>query len=171
MRLQHPRVDEAIDDFADIGMLQPLWYHYTRLVRQRALKETDRSLLWRIRDAGIDNDDLQLALAAQSLIAKQWEEDNVEWIILGDLAITAGDTKQAEGIFHNILSREPHNKAALERLKAIKTGETERFTILRGYGTSQARLKIRALNLELKNSREIELLRQDIDMVMRTYKP
>ena len=97
---------DLVDDLADRGMLRAI-RGLLDLERHRDGKP-DRSLLWRIRDAGLDTGDAVLAASAQRAIAEGWPADPVEWIILADIEATVGDVAAVRGGAGGGPTRGPH---------------------------------------------------------------
>jgi hypothetical protein len=67
-----------------------------RIVERRMAVADERDLLRALRDAGLDNADVPLAIYAQWLAATLLVHSAEEWVRLGDLRVIAGDHDTAE---------------------------------------------------------------------------
>jgi hypothetical protein len=155
MHVHGQALKEIVDVLGDRDLMRAIWGIYARMARRQGIRP-DRGVLWHVRDAGIDNGDMQLALCAQKLIAQWWVEDKAEWTILGDLEATAGDYGQAERAYLYVLNLDSGDQNARKRLDALREGSFEDFTITCGFGTSGFRKMLRLRRRTAKAIRAIE---------------
>ncbi len=134
---------EFIEELADLGLIRAIWGIYARTVRQSDVFP-DLGILWCIRDAGLDNGDVSLALAAQKEVLRWSPYSTIEWIVLGEIEGTYGQMEEANASFLRALRIEPAHKGAIERLKALQIGRFERFAINGGFGSSDTRKLLRS---------------------------
>jgi hypothetical protein len=132
-----------IEELADLGLMAAIWGIYGRIVRQSDVFP-DMGILWCIRDAGLDNGDVSLALAAQKEVLRWSPDSTIEWIVLGEMEATYGQMEEAKASFMRALRIEPAHKGAKERIEALRTGRFERFTINGGFGSSNTRKLLRS---------------------------
>jgi tetratricopeptide (TPR) repeat protein len=130
------RLHELADDIADLGRLRPLWGIFAAALRlaNGSLATLDRDLLLRIRDGGLDNDDMWLAAEAQRIVASRIDDTALEWRILGDIQATAGKLEQAENAYQEGMRIAPEDIEISHRQKAMRSGTFTRFAVLGGYG-------------------------------------
>ncbi len=131
-----------VDALADAGLLRAVRAVFARVCEQSAAR-LDLGLMWSIRDAGLDHADYDLASRAQQVVIAWRPHESVEWVVLGEIEATAGNTRAAQTAFRRVLAVEPANHAAKERLDALETGEFERFRVTAGYGTNEERKRLR----------------------------
>jgi hypothetical protein len=136
-------LQEFIEELADLGLIGAIWGIYARTVRQSDVFP-DLGILWCIRDAGLDNGDVSLALAAQKEVLRWSPYSTIEWIVLGEIEGTYGQMEEAKASFLGALRIEPAHKGAIERLKALQIGRFERFAINGGFGSSNTRKLLRS---------------------------
>ncbi|GGE89121.1 hypothetical protein GCM10011404_22470 [Sphingomonas prati] len=138
---------DIIDDLGDRGMQRALRQLLSDIIRApgRAL---EREMLWRIRDAGIDNGDYDLATGAQRRLATRDPHSRVEWMVLGEVQASGGDYDGAERSLRTALSLEPDDRPTIERLDAVLTRNFAGFAIRTGFGSSRDRILRRTARLE-----------------------
>jgi hypothetical protein len=134
---------ELLEELGDLGLMRAVWAIYARILRCSD-RSRDPGPLWCIRDIGLDNNDVPLALAAQRTIVHSRPNSSIEWIVLGEIEATYGDPNKAMAAFGRGLSIEPDHQGARERLKALQFGTFEQFAITGGFGTSDRRKLVRS---------------------------
>ena len=133
---------EFADALGDLGLMRPLSGLLARVTRRSEL-QSDPALIWCIRDSGLDNGDLPLALEAQSLVVRLRSGEGTEWIVLGEIEATAGNVGRAEAAFLQGLALEPDHAIGRERLEALREGWFKRFEVKSGFGTPPERKLLR----------------------------
>lgn len=135
------RID-LVNELGDLGLLDAIAGVLAMAERQ---PETHRSrdLLWCIRDAALDNGAGSLAARAQALIARRWPDEALEWIILADVAATAGDRRGAAAALVRALRLRPDDAGARERLAELRARLYATYEVHAGYGTPRHRQVIR----------------------------
>ena len=137
---------DLVDALGDYGLMRALRAICERAAAQLASR-TDPGLMWRIRDAGLDNEDFALAARAQELIATLRPDNAVEWVVLGEIEATRGNGPAAEAAFTEALTLDRHNRGAQERLEALQAGQFARFKVTSGFGTGEERKLVRRKRL------------------------
>ncbi len=132
-------LDEVVDDLGDADALAPLTEILERAAR-RPRGAVDRPLVWRIRDAALDNGRLALAARAQELVAMRDPDNLLEQIILADIRGTEGDDQAVEQILIHCLRTAPDYGAARDRLRRLKSRRYDAFKVTQGYGSPQDRM-------------------------------
>lgn len=131
---------DLVDELADIGAMRAVWGISERAARRR---KTPPDLLWCIRDAGLDDGDLELALRAQKLVLRDRPYSAVEWIVLGDMEVTAGNSAEAEKAFLHALDLDRRHRDWDNRLHALRDGSLELVRMESGFGTPPYRKRLR----------------------------
>ena len=145
-RLRGPLLHRVLDDLADVGRLRVVWGVLAGTLQRRG-ERPDRVMLERVRDAGLDLGDLDLALAAQRLDAHWWGEDRNEWLALGDIHAYRGAYAEAQDAFATALRLDPQNGHARRCLEALRDGRRDIFVNRGGFGTPEPRRIARADHL------------------------
>jgi glycosyltransferase involved in cell wall biosynthesis len=96
--------------------------------------EVDRILLFRVRDAYLDAQQPQWAIAIQKRICDTWPDKVDEHIVLGETALAAKNQAVAEQAFTRALKLRPRHGGAAARLKKIASGQLPNVES-RGFGT------------------------------------
>lgn len=110
-----------------------------RIAERRMVVADDRHLLWRLRDAGLDNDDVPLAIHAQWLAARLLVHSAEEWARLGDLRVIAGDLATAEDEYLYAQGFVVNDNAIQQRLDDLRSGRMDAVANGGGVGTPLGR--------------------------------
>ncbi|WP_294389645.1 hypothetical protein [uncultured Sphingomonas sp.] len=131
-----------VDEMADRGEPEPLWIMLKAVERTLGVRD-EMVMLWRLRDAGADLFDMDLALRAQWLVARQRVHSAYEWVILGDMRVTVGDLRAAENDYAYAAGLSVNDNAILARLDALRAGEIATIAAVGGFGTQRGRQRRR----------------------------
>lgn len=137
-------LQELVDELADMGLMRAVRGILERRARRPDLRQADL-LLRRVRDAGLDEGDLDLALQAQRLVVEGKPAEALEWIALGEVEATAGNRAAAEEAFAAGLRLDPTNGNAARFLEALREGWPEEYWVGSGFGTPLGRKRLRRL--------------------------
>ena len=145
-----PALDDLAHELADLGLMRALWGLLARALRAtegtpdgQPRRPPDIGLLWTLRDAGLDNGDLALAVQAQRQVTRWSPHSAIELLVLGEIEATAGDHPRAEEALLAAIRRDPGQQDARSRLLALRAGEFEAFKVRAGFGTPRSRRLIR----------------------------
>jgi ADP-heptose:LPS heptosyltransferase len=134
---------DIVDELADLGLRAPLRRAMDAVLRAPDHRR-DREELQRLRDAGLDLGDLELAWDAQTLLAQIWSDDANERQALGDIAAYRRDYLRAEQLYEDALRRSPDLSHARSCLEALRAGDHARIFNAGGFGSSEERRRLRA---------------------------
>jgi hypothetical protein len=138
---------DLVDDLGDANQSTVLNLILDHLLSRFA--GIDLEVVRRVRDAGLDNADWQLAARAQAAIARLNPKWLHELVILGSIEATGGDFGAAEATFLECLRRAPQDEDAAIRLLAARRQRFDGFEILGGFDTpllrSEARFRRRGI--------------------------
>lgn len=137
---------DLVDAVADLGLPAPL-RAWGAAVGRVSGQGVDRELVQRLRDAGLDLGELELAYEMQSLLAERWSDDKNEWQALADIAGYRGEFEEARQLFGRALALDGGLEHARECLEALEAGERDRFANRGGFGSSPERRRLRAARL------------------------
>jgi hypothetical protein len=133
---------DLVDDLGDHGLRRALAGLLAAAVWRSNIRR-DYDVVWRIRDAFIDNGDLELGASAQRVVALWAVNNRIEWTILGEIHATGGDLDRAEAAFAQALEITPREPGVIERITAMRAGLFAPFAIRGGFGTPKARQRVR----------------------------
>ena len=136
-----------VDALADLGLMRAIRAIALRAGAQGSAR-FDPGLMWLIRDAALDNNDLALAAQVQRLVTHWRVHDAVEWTVLGEIEATAGNAGLAADAFNTALTLDADHRGARERLDALEANRFEPFRIEGGFGTSPERKVLRQSRLQ-----------------------
>ena len=142
-RLTGGALHDAIEELGDLGYLRALHAILAHALRDPSASP-DRQLLMRVRDAGLDDNDLELARQAQQALARWWSGDKHEWLALGDILAYRGDYDQSRDAFLTALRLDPGDGHANASMAAFDAGDFTRLHNQGGFGTPAHRRIIRA---------------------------
>jgi glycosyltransferase involved in cell wall biosynthesis len=112
--------------------------------------QVNRILLFRVRDAYLDAEQPQWAVAIQQRICDTWPDDADEQVVLGETALAAKDRAVAQQAFARALKLRPRHGGAAARLKEIASERLPNVES-RAFGTPP---KIANFRLRLKEEPE-----------------
>ena len=124
-------LNDLAHELADLGLVRALWGLLNRAVRAaegdpdgQPRRPPDIGLLWTLRDAGLDNGDLDLAVQAQRHVVRWSSRSAAEHLVLGELEATAGRRQEAEASLLAALRFSPNPgpapQGARDRLLALR---------------------------------------------------
>ncbi|MGF7150923.1 hypothetical protein FHS96_004584 [Sphingomonas zeicaulis] len=130
-RLPDDLLIDLVDELADLHRLPAIQSIWT--IKSREL-ECARGVALVIRDAALDLRDLNLATDAQRMAVSKNLFDPLDWMILGDIHINAGQPDSAELAYRSALKLAPRNEVINARRQAVLTGLHDHLAINRGFG-------------------------------------
>jgi ADP-heptose:LPS heptosyltransferase len=142
-RLTDGTLHDAVGELGDHGYLRSLDAVLDHALRDPAARP-DRSLLMHVRDAGLDDDDLELAKRAQQALAQWWADDKHEWQALGDILAYDGRHDESCAAFRQALRIDPGDDHANASIAALESGDFSRLRNRGGFGTPDHRRAKRA---------------------------
>lgn len=133
---------EIVDELGDIGASGILGVVLDRAV-SRPTSSVDYDMIFRVRDAALDNADYGLAGRAQQAVARLRPDSKLEAVILGTIEASGGAYGRAEAIFRHWLARSPDDADLRARLVAVKGDRFDAFRLTCGFGSSADRREAR----------------------------
>lgn len=135
-------LNEIVDELGDVDASDALTGILDRTV-SRPTVAVDAELVFRIRDAALDNADFPLAARAQQAVARLRPDDQLEGIILGEIEASGGAFGRAEAIFRHWLERSPDDPRLRALLFAAKVDSFEQYRLSEGFGSPADRRETR----------------------------
>lgn len=125
---------EIVDDLGDSDAGDVLRVILDRAV-SRPAAAIDFDMIFRIRDAALDNADYPLAIRAQRAVVRSRPDSKLEAVILGTIEASGGDYVRAEATFRHWLARSADDADLRARLSAVRASRFEEFRVARGFGS------------------------------------
>ena len=129
-----------MNELADRGMMRTVRQIYARAA-QAPGEHAD--VLRCVRDAGLDNGDLEFALEAQRLLARTASHVASEWIALGEIEAAVGHYAEAEEALVTGLELDPANATGRKHLEALRADGVEACAPYGGFGSAPGRKLLR----------------------------
>lgn len=135
-------LNEVIDDLGDLGAGDAL----TAILARQAARpedEIDQAVIRRIRDAGLDNLDYDLAAQAQAVLVRLEPGRLLERRLLGTIQASGGDRVTAAYTFRDCLEAQPGDEHLRTLLAAARADAFAPHAVRRGWESPPGRQEFR----------------------------